>query len=99
MDSLSFDIYSKRLNLLTNIKWNTVKWLLKKELDAIEEKYEKWRFEIKMIKIWFFLFLLNTLQIIIILIEEHVNNENILKEDKVVTIFKRDRLFWEKWCS
>lgn len=100
--SFSFDLYPKRLNLLTNIKWNTVKWLSwsSYELDTIEEKYEQmknWNQEDKKYDFSYFflnIFFTNNNSPII---EEYKNNENILKEDKVVTIFKRDRLFWEKW--
>lgn len=98
----SFDIYPKRLNMLTNIRWAWLEKLKNSsyELDTLELEYE----ELAKNSDWdskydFSYFFINTFF--------SNNNWNIkvdfnnetqeIVEDKIITIFKRDRLFWSKW--
>lgn len=97
----SFNLYPKRLNMLSNIKWD---WLDKfrnssYELDTLELEYEElaksWEKNQKFDFQYFFIntFFTNNSNNKV----DFNNNTQDFSEDRIVTIFKRDRLFWSKW--
>lgn len=98
----SFDIYPKRLNMLTNIRWAWLEKLKNSsyELDTLELEYEELAknsdWDSKYDFSYFFIntfFANNNWNI-----KVDFNNETQeIVEDKIITIFKRDRLFWSKW--